>query len=306
MSEGTHSFHEYLKSNNILCGVRDLPGREVLIKLLSLLKRHFPELDIDDATAEVLKREEIMPTVIAPGLAMPHARLEGLSEPLVAMACCPEGVDFSSGAKVRLMVLMLTPIDDPNLHMQLMAAFASEFGKRGGDVGEVAVLRSGTDVTNWFAGGKFLMPEYLTAGDVMHENPAVLHETDTFREAIRMFATNRAVEFPVIDKAGDLRGVVSLGDLLKFCLPEHLLWMEDLSPIYRFQPFADMLKTSGDTRVADIMREEFISVDEKVPAIQLAKLFLVHKVPQLIITDSSGHLAGVVEIKEFTTRLFWE
>ena len=100
--------------------------------------------------------------------------------------------------------------------------------------------------------------------------------------------------------------MVSLTDLLKFSLPEHLLWMEDLTPIYRFQPFADMLKSSDDTRVADIMREEFVTVDSDVPAVQLAKLFLVHQVRKLIITGPEGRLAGVVELKEFCAKLFWE
>ena len=82
--------------------------------------------------------------------------------------------------------------------------------------------------------------------------------------------------------------------------------MEDLTPIYRFQPFADMLKSSDDTRVADIMREEFVTVDREVPAVQLAKLFLVHQVHKRIITGPGGKLAGVVELKEFCAKLFWE
>ena len=85
---------------------------------------------------------------------------------------------------------------------------------------------------------------------------------------------------------------------------EHLLWMEDLTPIYRFQPFADMLKSADDTRVADIMREEFVTVDREVPAVQLAKLFLVHQIRKLIITGPGGKLAGVVELKEFCAKLF--
>ena len=53
------------------------------------------------------------------------------------------------------------------------------------------------------------------------------------------------------------------------------------------------------------MREEFVSVEADVPAVQLAKLFLVNKVSQLLITRD-GKYAGVVELKSFCARLFWE
>ncbi len=112
-------------------------------------------------------------------------------------------------------------------------------------------------------------------------------------------------ELVVLDRDGDLRGVLALTDLLKYSLPEHLLWMNDLSPINRFQPFSEVLRNAGETKVADVMREEFISVEKSVPAIQLAKLFTMHQLRQLVITDG-GRFAGVVELKAFCAKLFWE
>ena len=109
----------------------------------------------------------------------------------------------------------------------------------------------------------------------------------------------------VLDREGDLRGVLSLGDILKYCLPEHLLWMDNLSPIDRLQPFADMLKSASDAKVADLMHTEFVAVEKDAPAIQLAKLFTQDQLRQLVITDG-GRFVGVVEIKKFCSRIFWE
>ena len=94
--------------------------------------------------------------------------------------------------------------------------------------------------------------------------------------------------------------------VLTYTLPEHLLWMENLSPIYRFQPFVDLLKSASDTRVSDIMQELGEPVSEDVPAIQLAKLFLAQETAQLIITDANGRLAGLVSLREFCAKFFWE
>jgi len=89
-------------------------------------------------------------------------------------------------------------------------------------------------------------------------------------------------------------------------LPEHLLWLEDLSPIYQLQPFSDMLKTADETKVADIMREEFISAHIADPAVKLAKIFLTENLSRLMIIDDDGKPAGVVTLKDFSAKLFWE
>lgn len=306
MANEIRNFKEYLSCNNIICNIQENDGQLVLKNLLDMLNRHFPELDIEEATTEVKKREELFPTVIAPGLAIPHARLEHLKYPLVAMACSPDGVSFGiNGDTVNVMILLLTPLDEPNLHMQLMAALAMDFSAPDA-INQVAKLPTPMEVINYFSGNEVVIPEYLTARDVMRESITTLNETDSLMEAINLFSTKNRDEIPVIDKDGDLRGVVSLFDLLKYCLPEHLLWMEDLSSIYRLQPFSDMLKASEDTKIADVMREEFISVNQKVPAIQLAKLFIVNEAQKIIIVDDANKLVGVVELKEFCSKFFWE
>lgn len=305
MSNTKHHFHEFLYASNILCGIKEKDGRAVLSRLLDVLKNNFPDLDIELATKEVLAREELYPTMIAPGLAVPHARIPGLQEPLIAMACAPQGVEFNTEVPIRVMILLLTPLDEPDLHMQLLAALAGDFSKPDA-ISQVSKMRSSKEVFSYFSGNQVRIPDYLKARDLMDSRATTLRETDTVRDAIELFATTGEEEIAVLDNEDDLRGVISLSDLLKFSLPEHLLWLEDLSPIYQFQPFSDMLKTAADTRVADVMREDFMTVSQDVPAVQLAKLFLVEKVSQLIITNEDGHFAGVVRLKDFSAKLFWE
>ena len=300
-------FSDYLSLNNILCNVEAADEETVLCKLLEALNRHYPKLDIKNAGDEVRARESIFSTIVAPGLAVPHARIAGLPFPLVAVAATPNGVSVkNSDDKIIMTVLVLTPLDEPNLHLQILAALSSVFadGKR------LAELAAIGDANSFFAAlnsaeGEDDMPSFLKAADVMSVPPATLLETDTVGHAIRTFATTKSEELPVLDSAGDLRGVLALTDLLRYSLPKHLLWMENLTPIYQFQPFAEMLKTAEENKVADVMREEVITVEADVPAVQLAKLFLVDKVSQLIITRE-GKFAGVVELKSFCARLFWE
>ena len=162
------------------------------------------------------------------------------------------------------------------------------------------------DFLSYFSDGSSDIPDFLTAKDLVEPFPALLQETDSLLDAIGKFATTRSEELPVIDNTGDLRGVLSLSDLLEYSLPAHLLWLEDLSPMYRLQPFSDMLKTAGETKVADVMREEFIRAETGDPAVKLAKVFLMEKVTRLMIVDASGKPAGVVTLEHFSAKLFWD
>ena len=305
MKKERRSFCNFLQVNNIICGVTDTDGKIVLEKLIELLKRHYPELDVDFTKKEVMSREALFPTIIAPGLAIPHARISGLPEPLTAIACIPQGCNFGGSSKTRVMILLLTPVDEPNLHIQLLSALATEF-EEDSVTDKIANSATAQEVLNHFSCGLAAIPDYLKAADLMEKFPDMLQETDSILDAVKKFAVTRSEELPVIDNTGDLRGILSLADLLKYSLPEHLLWLEDLSPIYQLQPFSDMLKTADETKVADIMREEFISANVNDPAVKLAKIFLISKLNQLMILDDDGKPAGVVSLKNFSAKLFWD
>ena len=302
----TNIFHKYLFADSIRCNMTADSSTEVLQALLCILKHRVPAMDIDKATHEVLAREKIFPTIITEGLAVPHARLTEISEPLVAMAILPAGVPFDpQGTRVKVVILLLTPMAEPNLHIQLMSGLANTF-LDAGSVERLAAQTTPAAVLQFFRGNQVELSSHLTAADMMRPPAHVLKETDSVQQAIAKLTTSRSEELPVLDKDGDLRGVFGLNELLKFTLPEHLLWMEDLSPIDRFQPFADLLKSASDTKVADLMREEYLAVPQNLPAIQLAKLFIVHSVRQMIVINETGKLAGIVELKDFCGKLFWD
>lgn len=305
MTKQRRSFCSFLQENNIVCGVTESDGKVVLENLISLLKRHYPALDVEFTRKEVESREALFPTMVAPGLAIPHARIPGLTEPLTAIACIPEGCDFGTDDKAKVMVLILTPVDDPNLHMQLLSALAAEF-KNNEVTDKVSKISSAQELIKFFSDDTTFIPDYLTAGDLMEKFTDMLQETDSILDAVKKFAVTRSEELPVIDNTGDLRGVLSLSDLFKYSLPEHLLWLEDLSPIYELQPFSDMLKTADETKVADIMREEFLKANVNDPAVKLAKTFMMNNLSQLIIVNDEGKVAGLVTLKNFSAKLFWD
>ncbi len=301
-----HHLDYFLAEGSIICGLQATDPNGAIDELVSRLCLNTSGLDKNFIIEELSAREKVVPTVIAPGLAVPHARLPHLSRLLVALGTSEQGIDFNVDGMppVNVIVLVLTPKDDPGLHLQVLSALGTDFSTPDA-ISIVSKQKLPADILKYFHSNRVTLPEYLTARDVMNPLPVTLQESDTLQKTIETIATGRSNDIPVLDPDGDIRGAVSLEDILSFSLPDHILWMEDLSPIYRFQPFAEMLRDDEETKLADFMREEVIKVDETLPAIQLAKMFLVHKCRQIMVARGNK-LIGVVNLKDFVTKMFWE
>lgn len=81
---------------------------------------------------EVLAREKLLPTGLENGVAVPHARLAAVVEPIVCVGISEEGVDFDApdGQKANLVFLLVTPADKHASQLELLADIAKTFSSR--------------------------------------------------------------------------------------------------------------------------------------------------------------------------------
>jgi nitrogen PTS system EIIA component len=292
-----------LDQENILFQI-DATNRD---QALSLLVRRLEETKDGFKTEEAIEalkaREAVLPTVISPGVALPHARLEEIDKPLVGIATTRQGIIFDADKDpVHLILLVLTPKNDPSAYLRVLSMLSGALK----DIDVPAFLQTATadDVSNLFDARAAQQERFLTAADVMNSEPLTLLESDTLDTAVTVLCSQQALDVPVVDEEGDLRGMIGMEDFLRQSLPEHLLWMQDLSPILRFEPFADMIKKDHETKLADFMREDVVTVSADTPAVQLAKIFLQQKVRQIQVVRDR-RLLGVVNLTGFATKLFW-
>jgi len=291
-----------LSRENILFEIGTDSRDDPLVRLVSRLGETKDGFDEQAAVQALKEREAVLPTVIAPGVALPHARLDEMQKPLVAIASTRQGVVFDEDKDpVNLILLVLTPKNDPSAYLRILSMLSAIL--KDVDVPTFVMGASVDDLYELFQAEE-KTGEYLTAADVMNAEPVTLLESDTLNTAVSTLCARRVLDIPVIDEEGDLRGVIGMEDLLRQSLPQHFLWMEDLTPILHFEPFAEMMKKDHETKLADFMSEEFISVAPDTPAVQLAKIFLMSQARQIQVLDGR-RLVGVVNLSGFSTKLFW-
>lgn len=96
---------------------------------------------VEPALIAVLEREMLAPTGLGDGVAIPHASVEGLTRPVVALGLSPEGIDFDApdGRAARIIFLLLLPPKAFDREVRVLAGLARSVFD---DAARAALLRA--------------------------------------------------------------------------------------------------------------------------------------------------------------------
>lgn len=296
---------EYLHPDDVCLPLSAVSSEEAIRLLVRHIHARYGGFDVETAIRAVLVREEVMPVIMERELAMPHARLPDLEKPRLAVGVFPAGFPCAgSRDPVKVVVLTLAPSSDPNLYLRVMAAVTKSL-RVPQAVSRIAAARSAPEVMSILRISQEHLPDFLTVGHMMNHTPVVLRDTDTLGQAIELFSAKGVMDLPVVDAHDNVLGTIAIEDLLRLCLPVHLRWMEDLSPILRFEPFAELVKRDSGFPITRFMREDILSIAPDIPAVQLAKLFLLDERRQVVVMDGR-RLVGTIDLTAYVRKLFWD
>ncbi len=120
------NFRNLISSKNIYFSSA-LNKKEMILELAEKAASEF-KLSKDEIFKSVWEREEFLPTGIANYLAIPHSKMN-IKKPVVYIAVNKTGLDFSAmdNLPARVIVLLLTPKDNNELQLKLLAEIALAF-----------------------------------------------------------------------------------------------------------------------------------------------------------------------------------
>ncbi|WP_459556551.1 cation:proton antiporter domain-containing protein [Lacunimicrobium album] len=99
------------------------------IRELAVAASQQHQLDSDKIVQLAWARENVAATGIGNGIALPHARLDELSTAVVAVGLSEPGIGFDApdGQPAHLIFLLLTPLKDPSVQLEISAQIARTF-----------------------------------------------------------------------------------------------------------------------------------------------------------------------------------
>jgi len=298
-------FSDLFEDRDILCQTPIADRDELLMEMLKNMAFNHGIGSVQQAFDAVIAREEAQSTIISNGIAMPHARLANLERPMLCIATSDKGIRFPPGDRqVKLVILILIPREQPAVYLQILSSLGRCCADKA-TADTVSSLDTTEKVCRFFERDGMVLPDYICAGDIMVPRPTALKETDSLKDAIDLFVAQNLTNVPVIDKAGDLVGVVTAHALMRVCLPDYILWMDDLSPIMNFEPFTNVLRNETSTWLAEIMTQDFAAVQVGAPAIQVAEEITKNRAGQCYVVRDSK-LAGVITLQHFLNKVLRE
>ena len=136
----------------------DVPGDskfQIIEELIKLLDENGHLLDFDLALKDVLAREGYLSTGLENGLAIPHAKTDGVNGLQIALGIKPDGVDFESldGKPAKLIFLVLSPRNTSGPHIQTLAVISRQLKEH--DIREALVNAADIDEVSKIIDDKF-------------------------------------------------------------------------------------------------------------------------------------------------------
>lgn len=117
---------EKIEESVIINPLKSDRKNDVIREMIGVLKQTGKISDSRAAEKAVLAREELSSTGLGSGIAVPHAKIPGITGLTVAVGLAPDGVDFDAldGQPSTIFFLILAAVDQTGPHLEALTDIA--------------------------------------------------------------------------------------------------------------------------------------------------------------------------------------
>lgn len=125
------SLTDFLSRDRVAVAVKVSSKKRMLEEMAERLSRHLPDMDQQTVFSVLNERERLGSTGIGNGIAIPHGRLNGLSEPIAAAIKLGKPLDFDAidDQPISLAIGLLVPAEATDQHLKILGELAHAFSQ---------------------------------------------------------------------------------------------------------------------------------------------------------------------------------
>ena len=257
------------------------------------------------ANGEVLRKDAIYRAVsdqeqrrtsaLGQACALPHARIEGLANPVACLATLSKGIDFGAidHEPVRIVCLLLAPLEDPSMALKVMAEVAS--------IMVDDTLRAKVEAAEDGATLHALLRDLdtgeehsLLARSIMRKPHCRIYPRSPRPEVSLLLSDHNLEATSVVDQDGRVVGMVTCDQLFRSGLPEFFGQLKSVAFIKKFDPFENYFKSMKTATAGDIMTTDFSTLPEDATMLEVIFELSVHRRPKVFVVRD-GILCGIID-----------
>lgn len=117
---------DLIHEENVIPDLKAKDKKGVLEELVDTLVEREPSVDKSALVKVLLERERLGSTGIGDGVAIPHGKFAGITQPSISFGRSRKGLDFDSmdGEPTHLFFLLVAPENSASIHLKALARIA--------------------------------------------------------------------------------------------------------------------------------------------------------------------------------------
>lgn len=292
-----------LNPSHIVLGLEADTVTDAIPELLSRAESFKPGKDVEEISEAVLKREHQSSTAAELGVAIPHARISGLSDfyILLGLTARPMSVCGLDDRPIEIVVLILSDDEKNALMLQSMAAIAM-LSQKTEILERIRTAPTREAVLEAFKEADLNVRKTLQARDIMRSTPLVASEDMALRDLLDKIFEHGVGEAPVCDDAGKVVGCVTSAEIIEAGFPDYMDRIPDIGFLPEFEAFERFFKREGTIAVRDILNKEPLVVDAEDPIIRVVFLMRRNREPFAYV-EENGRFVGVIDRNDIVSRV---
>ena len=120
---------DFLTQETVATGVEIQSKKRLLEFIAELFAENNSSTEATDIFERLIERERLGSTGLGKGIALPHARIDGLQQARAIFVRLNDSIDFDAidGQPVDLVIALLVPSDASDAHLKILAGLAQFF-----------------------------------------------------------------------------------------------------------------------------------------------------------------------------------
>lgn len=279
-------------------GLQAAPRDQILDAMLkTLCGEEFyavnPQLSHDAVLQALIAREGMRTTAVGEEIAFPHARLENLSQALLAIATFAEPVMFEE-FPVRIVCMILVPTSEPTVSLKLMAQLSRMLMD---PVLRTEVLAAETPeaLRAIFKQHNPRIDKPIVARDIMRPPRFWVREADPITTCSHMMSVKNLQAIPVVDEGKRILGEITVECLFRYGLPDFFAKLKSVSFIAEFDPFERYFEDERNTVAGEMMEASARTVPPDFTIMEVVFELAIRSCTKLYVVDDDGRWIGTID-----------
>lgn len=293
----------FLNSKFILIGDKFPSKDKIIEKLIDKIASEYSFEFNKDLALKALKEREALGETFIEGVLIPHARLENFNDLLIGVYIPQSKSIFSnSGEEVKILFLIFAPKTSSNLYLNLLAAI-SNISQQKELFESIINSKSSHEFIEKIDKANIRVKKSLTVEDIMTKDVVKVDRNSSIKEVINLFRIKHTICGIVVDENDNLKGIISINEILSKGMPEYTTMLDNLSFMSELEPLEELLEKEDQIKVEELTKKISVTLSSDDPFVEGIHKLIKNKLFAIPVLDKNGKPVGILSEMDILNKV---